>query len=71
MVSAGGLAGGSEQEAGALLLRQTEGVQGAQRADLERLDRQLQVVDRGGEVQHRTDRPGQVHVVGDIGPDQP
>lgn len=69
-----GLTGGGEKEPGALLLGQPQGVRGAQRADLECLDRQLVVVDgggRGGEVQHRINRPGHVDVVGNIGTDQP
>ena len=54
------LRGGGEQEARALLPGQPERVQRADRADLQRLDRQLQVVDRRGgrgEVQDGVDRP--------------
>jgi hypothetical protein len=42
------LGGGGEQEARALGLGQAEGVVGAQRADLEGLDRQFEVVDGAG-----------------------
>jgi hypothetical protein len=48
------LAGGGEDESRALLSRQAERVQGAQAADLQRLDGQLEVVDgrgRGCQVQ--------------------
>ena len=42
---------------------------GAQRSDLERLDRQLEIVDRGGgrrEVQERIERSGQEDVLRDV-----
>src|SRR6266511_934786 len=63
------LAGRGEQEASALLLGEAKGVVGSQRADLERLDRVAQVVDRAGgrgEMEHRVDRPGDVDVVGHV-----
>ncbi len=53
------LGGRGEQEAGALLLRQAERLVRAERAHLEGLDRQLEVVDRAGrrgEVQDRVER---------------
>ena len=46
----------------------------AERADLERLDRQLEVVDRAGgrgEVQDGVQRPGDVDVLGDVVVDEP
>ncbi len=69
-----GLAGRGEQEAGALLLGQAQGVQRAERADLHRLDRQLEVVDRAGragEVQHLVDRAGDVDVLRHVGLHEP
>ena len=63
-----------EHVPGPLLLRESEGVQGAEAADLERLDRHPQVVERARrrrEVQDEVDRAGDVHVVGDVAPDQP
>ncbi len=69
-----GLRGGGEQEARALLLGQPEAVQGADGADLQGLDRQLGVVDRGGgrgEVQNVVDRSRHHDVIGDVGAQQP
>src|SRR5439155_13089249 len=63
------LAGGRQQEAGTLGLGQAERLVGSEASDLQRLDRVLQVVDRGGrtgEVEHRVDRPGDMDVVGDV-----
>jgi hypothetical protein len=60
------LAGGGEQEAGALLLGHAQAVVGTEAADLQRLDGQLEVVlgrGRAGEVQHGVDPAGHVHVV--------
>ncbi len=59
------LGGRGEQDAGAFGLGQAERVVGAQRADLEGLDRQLEIVDRAGgrgEVEDEVDRT--VDVVG-------
>src|SRR5581483_11766875 len=53
------LRGGREEKARALLLREPERLVGAERAHLERRDRQLEVVDRArgrGEVQDGVER---------------
>ena len=50
-----------ENEPGALFPGQAEGMTGADRTHLQRVNRQLQVIDRRrrrGEVQHHVDRPG-------------
>ena len=68
------LGGGGRARTGPPSPCQAQRVQRADRADLERLDRQLEVVDRRGrarEVQHHVDRPPDVDVVGDVGADQP
>ena len=62
-----------EQKSRALRLRETEGLMGAERPDLERLDRQLQVIDRAcraREVQHTLERPFQLDEVGHVVQDQ-
>lgn len=62
-----------QHEARTLVLREAERVQRPDRAHLERLDGQLQVVDRRGgrrEVQHEVDRPGDVHELGHVAADQ-
>ena len=67
------LGGRREQEARLLALREVQGVQGADRPDAQRLDRQPQVVERGGgrgEVQHRLDGPVDPDDLGDVGADQ-
>ena len=59
------LGGRRQEEPGVLGLGQAQGVVGAERADLEGLDRELEVVDRagrGGEVQHAVERPVDVDV---------
>jgi hypothetical protein len=64
-----GLGGRGEQEPRALLLGQPESLVGAERAHLQGLDGQLEVVDRGGgtrEVQHVVERPAHHDVVGDV-----
>src|SRR5450759_5106419 len=68
------LGGGGEQETSALVLSQTQGVQRAERTDLQRLDRQLQVIDwggGGGEVQHGVHGPRHVQIVRDVAAKQP
>ena len=58
-----------EDERRALGLGQAERLVRAQRADLQRRDRQLEVVDRArraGPVQHEVDRPLDVDVVRDV-----
>ena len=63
------LGGGGEQEAGALELRQAEHVVGAVGADLERVQRQAQVVDRAGrrgEVVDEVDRLVDVERLGQV-----
>ena len=68
------LGGGGEQESRPVLPRQPQCVDGADRADLERLDRELEVVDRarrGGEVQHRVHRAAHVQVLRHVVADEP
>ncbi len=63
------LAGRGEQEAGALELGDAEHVMGAVRADLERVQRQPQVVDRAGrrgEVVDEVDVLGDLDLAGDV-----
>ena len=58
-----------EHEPRALGLRQAERLVRAERADLQRRNRQLEVVDRAGRarpVQHEVDRAVDVDVVGDV-----
>ena len=64
------LGGGCQEELGALCLGQTERVVGAERADLEGLDRHLEVVDGRRwrcKVHDGVDVAGDPDVVGDIG----
>ena len=61
--------GRGEQEGRLLGARQAEAVVGAQRAHLERLDRQLEIVDRARrrcEVQHVVDRLGEEERLADV-----
>ena len=63
------LGGRGDDEARALGLGQAERLVRAERADLQRLDRQLEVVDRAGgagPVQDEVDRAVDVDVVGDV-----
>ena len=63
------LARGREEEARALLLRQAERVVRAERAHLERRDRQLEIVDRARrtrEVEHAVELPLHVRVGRDV-----
>ena len=63
------LGGRGDEEALALRLGEAEGLVRAERADLQRLDRQLQVIDRArgrGEVPDVVDLPGEVEELGDV-----
>ena len=63
------LGGGSQKEGGAFVLRQAEGVMGAERADFQRRDRNPQIIDRArgrGEMPHIVHLTGDVDEVGDI-----
>src|SRR5207249_10113611 len=62
-----------QQKSRALRLRETEGLMGAERADLEGLDRQFQIVDRARrarEVEHALEWPLHLDEVGDVVQDQ-
>jgi len=64
---------GGEQELGALVERQAERVVCAKRPDLERLNRQFQIINRAGggrKVQNRINRAGNVDIIGNIMPDE-
>src|SRR6185436_3440429 len=68
------LRGRSQQEAGSFVLGQPQGLVRAERTDLERLDRKLQIVHgagRRGEVPHVVDRPLQETELGDLLLDEP
>ena len=63
------LGGGGEQQACALRLGEAEGFVGAERPDLQRLNRELQVIDgaRGaGEVEHALERSRDLDEVRDV-----
>ena len=63
------LGGRGEDEPRALGLGEAERLVGAERADLQRRNRQLEVVDRARRarpVQHEIDRPLDIDVVGDV-----
>ena len=63
------LGGRGQEESRAFGLGQTERIVGAERADLEGLDRELEVVDRAGrrgEVQDAVERPIQRNELGDV-----
>ena len=67
------LGGRRDHERRALGLRQAERLVRAERADFQRLDRQLEVIDRAGRarpVQHVIDRAVDVDVVGDVVADE-
>src|ERR1700722_4245851 len=68
------LGGRGEQEARALLPGQAQRVDGPDRADLQRLYGQLEVVDRargGGEVEHRVHLAAYVEILGHVVAHQP
>ena len=63
------LGGGRKEEPRALRLGDAQRIERAQRAHLERLDRQLEIIDRArgrGEVQHAVEIAGDVRELGDV-----